>query len=490
MTTPLATDEPTKHIARERSQIPLTAQLAGDLLPPSDFIAVLLGSALSHWVQLIWAPAAMDSGPSLPAMAWVVAALVAFALYEKHFAALFGAQQLPKLVKRFLCRAFGVLVLILTLGSVGQWADSIPAGRLATWAVITVLLLIACRLLLLTALSRLARQDLLLESVAVIGSGLLADHSISRLSGHAKLYGLYDDRGPRAGPGLTNRTGSVGDLIVAAAHEKPGRILIALPALADARLQQLVAQLQPLGIAIELSQQSFSPLLATPHISYVGESLPVTMLADQPIHHWSLVLKTAKDLLLCSLLVLLLLPLLGLIALAIKLDSPGPVLFLQRRYGFKRREFNIYKFRTMRCVPAAASTGATGDLQQTQHDDPRVTRVGRWLRKASLDELPQLFNVLGGSMSLVGPRPHAVNMRTDHKLGHEVSAHYPHRYRVKPGITGWSQVNGARGATHTSEQLRRRIALDIHYVEHWSMWLDLQILSRTFGAVVRSTNAY
>jgi len=224
----------------------------------------------------------------------------------------------------------------------------------------------------------------------------------------------------------------------------------------------------------------------TPVVDHVGHWLPVTLVADRPIRRWSAVLKASADYALATIICLVLLPVLAGIALAIRLDSPGPILFRQRRHGFNNGEFDIYKFRTMRAAPVPADAA----LQQTARGDPRVTRVGRFLRKWSLDELPQVFNVLDGSMSLVGPRPHAVNMRTEQRLGHEITDTYPHRHRVKPGITGWSQINGARGATDTVAQLERRVQLDLYYVEHWSPLLDLKILTLTFREVLRATNAY
>lgn len=227
---------------------------------------------------------------------------------------------------------------------------------------------------------------------------------------------------------------------------------------------------------------------ALPAVGQVGDTLPVMVLADRPIRRWSAVLKASADRALAAMLALLLLPLLAGIALAIRLDSPGPVLFTQRRHGFNNAEFDIYKFRTMHIATAAA--GASAALQQTVRGDARVTRVGRFLRKWSLDELPQVFNVLGGTMSLVGPRPHAVNMRTEQRLGHEITDAYPHRHRVLPGITGWAQINGARGATDTVEQLHRRVTLDLHYVENWSPLLDARILVLTFREVLRATNAF
>jgi len=221
-------------------------------------------------------------------------------------------------------------------------------------------------------------------------------------------------------------------------------------------------------------------------IDYVGDSVPVSLLADRPIKRWDAVTKAAEDFLIGGIVTVLLLPVLAVIALVIKLNSPGPIIFKQRRHAVDNREFDIYKFRTMRWNPAAA----TENLKQTSRHDDRVTRVGRFLRASSLDELPQLFNVLKGDMSLVGPRPHAVDMRTEDRLGSEITDMYAHRHRVKPGITGWSQVNGARGATDTTAQLRRRVELDLHYIENWSLLLDLKILALTTREVLKRTNAY
>lgn len=225
---------------------------------------------------------------------------------------------------------------------------------------------------------------------------------------------------------------------------------------------------------------------AGPATAFVGfgDRIAVDLVADRPLTPGGAIAKRAEDLIFGGLLTLLLLPLLALVALAIRLDSAGPVLFRQRRHGLDNVEFDILKFRTMHHGPAAAA------LQQTARDDPRVTRVGRWLRAFSLDELPQLFNVVAGSMSLVGPRPHATDMRTADLLGSEITADYVHRHRVKPGITGWAQVHGARGATEHAAQLQQRVDLDLHYIAHWSIALDLWILLLTARVVAQRTNAF
>jgi putative colanic acid biosynthesis UDP-glucose lipid carrier transferase len=172
----------------------------------------------------------------------------------------------------------------------------------------------------------------------------------------------------------------------------------------------------------------------------------------------------------------------ALIAIAIKLESPGPVFFRQVRYGFANEAFLIWKFRTMRHVERQPSR-----TQQATPGDPRVTRVGWLLRRTSLDELPQVFNVLGGTMSLVGPRPHAVDHNEEYA---QMIRGYFARHRVKPGITGWAQVNGLRGATLSVEQMEARVKHDIYYTEHWSLLFDLRILAMTVAAWLTGRNAY
>jgi Undecaprenyl-phosphate glucose phosphotransferase len=192
-------------------------------------------------------------------------------------------------------------------------------------------------------------------------------------------------------------------------------------------------------------------------------------------------LKRTMDIVLAALATLFFLPILILTAIAIKLDSPGPVIFRQNRSGFNGRQFVIYKFRTM-----TVQENGSAVLQATR-DDPRVTTIGRLLRSASIDELPQLLNVLKGDMSLIGPRPHAL---AHDSYFENVLGDYAFRHHVKPGITGWAQCNGARGATPSIEQISERVKLDLWYINNWSLWLDIQILIKTFFEVLRKRNAY
>jgi undecaprenyl-phosphate galactose phosphotransferase/putative colanic acid biosynthesis UDP-glucose lipid carrier transferase len=200
-----------------------------------------------------------------------------------------------------------------------------------------------------------------------------------------------------------------------------------------------------------------------------------------PLSRAQCFVKRIMDIVLASLALIFFLPIMTLTAIAIKLDGPGPVIFRQNRNGFNGRQFVIFKFRTM----SVQENGST--VSQATRDDPRVTSIGRLLRSASIDELPQLLNVLKGDMSLIVPRPHA--------LAHDnyfetVLSDYAFRHHVKPGITGWAQCNGARGETPSIEHISERVKLDLWYINNWSLWLDVQILLKTFFEVIRKRNAY
>jgi polysaccharide biosynthesis protein PslA len=204
-----------------------------------------------------------------------------------------------------------------------------------------------------------------------------------------------------------------------------------------------------------------------------------------PIADWRIVAKRGMDIVVSSLILALQSPLLLLIAVAIKLDSPGPILFRQQRIGLHGRPFELLKFRTMHHHPANC-----GRLRQTCPHDPRVTSVGALLRRTSLDELPQLWHVLRGEMSLVGPRPHAPGTCAGATPFEQVTERYQQRHRVRPGMTGLAQVRGLRGQTDTEEKLLRRLDSDLEYIDTWSLGLDCVILARTVAAVLRMRNAY
>ncbi|MEI8278032.1 MAG: exopolysaccharide biosynthesis polyprenyl glycosylphosphotransferase, partial [Hyphomicrobiales bacterium] len=258
-----------------------------------------------------------------------------------------------------------------------------------------------------------------------------------------------------------------------------------LPISAENRILQMLKKLWVLPLDIRLAAHTNKLQFRPRSYSYIGK-VPVIDVFDRPIADWDVVMKWLFDKTIGTALLIAALPLLALVAIAIKLDSRGPVFFKQKRYGFNNDLVEVYKFRSMYTDMSDASAS-----KLVTKDDPRVTRVGRIIRKASLDELPQLFNVVfNGNLSLVGPRPHAVNAKAEARLYAEAVDGYFARHRVKPGITGWAQINGWRGETDTQEKIQFRVEHDLYYIENWSVLLDLYILARTPFALLKTENAY
>ena len=469
------------------------ASLASDLLPLCDLASLLLATFLSTHLYAHWqAPLSLvpGLGNDLGKAALVAAVLAPFLLYDKHFGAVASRGQMSVLVRSYALRFTLLAGVVLALAGVSQALDDFPRGWLGIWFVTSLLLTAFTRVLVARTVRRLQHQGVLTEIVAVVGAGPVADRLVQALrqtrSETIELLGVFDDKIIGAVQSTIKSTGTLAQLIELGKTRKIDWILLTLPPTAEKRVLSIVQRLKALSVPIGLCPQHVGSTVPYRTIDYVGDSVPVSLLSDRPIKRWEAVIKGGEDFIIGGIITLLLLPVLAIVAVAIKLDSPGPVIFKQRRHAFNNHEFDIYKFRTMRWNPVAA----TENLEQTSRHDHRITRVGSFLRSSSLDEIPQLFNVLKGDMSLVGPRPHAVNMRTENQLGHEITDMYAHRHRVKPGITGWSQINGSRGATDTTEQLRRRVELDLHYIENWSVLLDLKILVLTCPEVVRRTNAY
>lgn len=467
--------------------------LASDLLPPCDFVCFLLAGYLSTLVySLLFPHAPLDStiAAGRGNVALIGAVLAPFILYDRHFAAAVSRRETVSLISHYAGSFMLIAAVAIAIGATSQLFDNLPPSWVVLWLGASFALTVLTRAVVATNVLSLRRKGAFTESIAIVGAGPVADrlnlHLRETKADRVELLGIFADQPADVTGSSTWPMGSVDELVELSKRRTIDWILVTLPAADEARLQAIVARLEGLSIAIALCPSNVGFRLPGKMVGYTGNGMPVMLLADRPIQRRDAFLKAAEDAILARILILLLLPLLAFIVIAIKLDSPGPILFKQRRHAFNNAEFDIYKFRTMRfSVDTLAD-----DLQQTSRLDTRVTAVGRFLRSTSLDELPQLFNVLKGEMSLVGPRPHAVNMRTEDRLGSQITDKYAHRHRVKPGMTGWSQVNGARGATTTAAQLRRRIGLDLMYIDHWSLWLDLKILLLTCREVLRRTNAY
>jgi len=358
------------------------------------------------------------------------------------------------------------------------------------WMAGTIALIGAGRGFVAVMLQRLARSGRIGRKIIVYGAGPQGERLIQRIKQldepWNQIVGVFDDRQTRVGSTVAGYPvlGSLPDLIDWGRRNRPDEILLALPWGAEERILALLQALAVLPANVRLSPE-FQRLDMIQGRTNYQFGVPMLNAYEKPLEGWSRIWKRLFDLGLSSMVMVICLPILALIALLIRIDSPGPVLFRQPRYGFNNKVIVVLKFRTMQTV----GQDRMGD-RLTARNDPRVTRVGGVLRRLSLDELPQLLNVLGGEMSLVGPRPHAIRTTAGGRQCDEVVDQYAARHKVKPGITGWAQVNGWRGTMETEEELVRRLEHDLFYINNWSPMLDLRILAMTFWTVLRGRNSY
>jgi len=336
-------------------------------------------------------------------------------------------------------------------------------------------------------LMTLGKRGYLTQNIAIVGAGdqgaFMTELLIKQQLPWVKIVGVFDDRSERGSDSL-NRSGSVDSLISLARLGRIDEIFVALPWAAEERILTILKKLQILPVNIRLSPESIYFKLPNSGFSeYNG--VPILNILDKPLSGWDYVVKAIEDKILATLILILITPVLLAIAVLVKLDSPGPVFFRQKRYGFNNQLIDMFKFRSM-YVDKQDNNAQT----LTTKNDPRVTKLGRFLRRTSLDELPQFLNVLTGEMSIVGPRPHATEAKAAGKLYESVVYQYAARHKVKPGITGWAQVNGWRGDTDTEEKIQKRVDYDIDYINRWSLGFDLKIILQTVAVVVRGENAY
>ncbi|MDQ7989591.1 MAG: undecaprenyl-phosphate glucose phosphotransferase [Candidatus Dactylopiibacterium sp.] len=382
--------------------------------------------------------------------------------------------------------AWLLLCLTLTLiGHVTHYAEYFDRRVILTWQLSTLGVLLLAHEGARQWLHRLLWQDP--SRVVIVGANdtgvELATHfDHNRFTG-SRFLGFFDDRPrERMGQRIGERTvlGPIGDVATYAKRNAVSHIYIALPMASQPRILALLEQLRDTTASVYFVPDLFVTELIQGRVEHVA-GMPAVAVCESPFTGINGLVKRAEDLVLGSLIVLLISPLLIGVALAVRLSSPGPVIFSQRRYGLDGKEVVVYKFRSM-------TVTEDGDKAYTQvaKGDARVTRVGAFIRKTSLDELPQFINVLQGRMSIVGPRPHAVAV--NEKYRPQIPG-YMVRHKVRPGITGWAQVNGYRGGDDL-EHMTKRIYFDLQYLRNWSLALDLRIILRTVGLVARDSSAY
>jgi len=382
-------------------------------------------------------------------------------------------------------------LFLVTVGFLLKVPQEFSRGWAITWFVTAAVMLAGTRAAMTLWIRRLKGQGVFNSRVAIFGAAAQGQRLAQYIRGNNKLtislVGFFDDRRDGRVPVLVDDLpvfGTSDDLVRMIREGHIDQVIVALPWSAEQRIRQVVQRLALTPVRIRLAPDLASFAFAHRPLVLLGD-VPVITLFERPISGTDAVVKRAEDLVLTILILALLWPLMLITALAVKLDSPGPVFFRQPREGFNNQRFEVLKFRSM-----THETCETDAIRQATRDDQRVTRVGRIIRATSIDELPQLLNVLKGDMSLVGPRPHAPSTRAGGRLFHEVVQTYAARHKVKPGITGWAQVCGWRGETDTEEKLVKRLEHDLYYIENWSVPFDLYILVRTVFAVLFPKNAF
>jgi Undecaprenyl-phosphate glucose phosphotransferase len=377
--------------------------------------------------------------------------------------------------------AFGfALVAVITVFQPDPAARGPLVAWLLLWAMLTVAGVGVVRAVMSVMRERWRAAGRLKQLIAIYGTGELAERLVERLGAACpetiEIVGVFDDRAGRGvvGKGLSELPhGTTDELVEMSHHLEIDRIVVALPHSAEKRLLEILRKLHKMPVEISLAPDMVGfNVPAKDHEEFGG--LPLLDVYGKPLTFGQTLVKSVFDRAAAGLGVIVLSPVLLAVAAAIRLDSKGPMLFRQNRYGFGDRVIGVYKFRTMK----AESADANGE-KQTEANDPRLTRIGGFLRRSSLDELPQLFNVLRGELSLVGPRPHAVSMTVKQRRNEDIVPDYALRHHVKPGITGWAQVNGYHGPVDTERHLHERVAYDLDYINHWSLWFDIRIIVRT-----------
>lgn len=481
----------------------------GNRLPPAALPALAGTTPLSQSIVvglLVLAEAVVIAGSGLliyefypgdqgAASALYVVATTLFTLLMLQSMQIAGLYRFSRVLEPFgtVLRQAALMLLVFLLLVTCAFALKISEQFSRVWAftyISTLLVMLpAGRLLMWRFVSRQAAAGQLARNIVVYGAGSQGGSLLHHITGlHEpwnRVVGVFDERKTRLGKShQTAVAGDLDDLVRLGRSCRVDEVLIALPWSARDRILGIVERLREMPSNVRLAPEFIGADLLSRKTTYQF-GIPMLSVLERPVSGWGGFWKAMLDLTLGLIFLLLAAPIMLLVALAIKLESPGPVLFKQMRYGFNNQLIGVYKFRSM-YIDQQDDNAA----KLTERDDPRVTRVGRFIRRFSLDELPQLLNVMKGEMSVVGPRPHALQAKAGGRLYEDVINEYAVRHKVKPGITGWAQVNGWRGNTETEDQLRGRIEHDLWYIENWSLPLDVAIILRTFWVVLHGDNSF
>lgn len=423
-----------------------------------------------HPEGLLYAPlgAVLPFAAGAPALIFCLASTRAYSVARREAL----RRSLARASAALLLSAAGIaaLVLLLPLRPIDIQATS-------QWFAFSAATVLGLHLIWWRRVQRLAADGKLTPNIIIVGATANAERLIAQAgdSGAVAVLGIFDDRIGRV-PDQICGVPVLGDTKALLDHRimpYVDRVVITVPTRAQGRVRQLIERLQVLPNEVSLFLDVDGEIEPAAALSRLADA-PLAQVSGRRQDEARLFSKRVQDLVIGSIALVFAAPIMLLVGLAVKLDSPGPVFFRQRRHGFNNEVITVWKFRSMRHETADPTAS-----RQVSVGDDRVTRVGRFIRKTSMDELPQLFNVMAGNMSLVGPRPHAIGMKTGDTESARLVAEYAHRHRMKPGLTGWAAIQGSRGPVDTPEDVRRRVALDVEYIERHSFWLDLYILIMT-----------
>ena len=476
-------------MSNQRAGNALSPIVLGGFVRVVEFALVIASGFLVHHFYVA-PPIGTEFQYTVGILVMAVLAVLAFQILELYQVA---ALRLPiefglKLSGAWALVFLGAMAIVFFMKMEGTFSRI----WLLSWFGTGLVTLMVERLLLAMYVRRLTRLGRLDRRTVIVGGGASGEQLLHDLAQQQdtdlRIYGVFDDRTDMRSPDVVAgfpKLGNVDDLVEFARHTRLDLVIFTLPISAEQRLLQMLRKLWVLPIDIRLAAHMNKLRFRPRSYSYIG-NVPVLDVFDKPIADWDMLLKTAFDKIVGLICLILAAPVMLAIAIAIKITTKGPILFKQKRFGFNNETIEVLKFRSMYHDQSDYEV-----KQQVTRDDPRVTKVGRFIRKTSLDELPQLLNVVfQGNLSLVGPRPHAVNAKAADRMYDDVVDGYFARHRVRPGITGWAQVNGWRGETDTSEKIQGRVEHDLYYIENWSILFDLYIVLITPFALIKAENAY
>jgi exopolysaccharide biosynthesis polyprenyl glycosylphosphotransferase len=454
-----------------------------DLIFPMDILAgIALGycSILVYLSVLVGAPLHWQLAGSIWREILLASLIAALVLRDPPSAStrLAAAQHTRIAWGPRACAAIGILV---SVGLLTRSLNDMARVWIIAWSLLFAAWIMLSRTVFSLCMNSCDQPGQAREAIAILGAPDVAGRVASRLGANADVVAVMNDIGDAQGNlGPENLVTELREMAGAGAIDT---IIIALDQHHGDDVQLLIEHLKSVPVQLALFDEALTDTDQLGDMRMLG-TMPMRIVTDRPISGWSLLQKELLDKIGAIALLLLLSPIMLAAALAIMIEHSGPIIFRQNRTGWSGRPFTIYKFRTMYL------DCDINPFRQTMRNDPRCTAVGAFLRRTSIDELPQLWNVLRGDMSLVGPRPHADRLHKADIIGCQLIAEYAQRQRVKPGLTGWAQINGARGAVASVDQMQRRVAHDLYYIENWSIWLDLRILACTPASVLVADNAF